>query len=162
MWRLFSVPDLVTRTIFPTVRLSAVWRATIFYIDIRAVGRLEKFYFDLLENPNISFVKGKVAEIGENPQTKDLVVDVEDTLSGDKLSQTFDLVVLATGIVPNTAEAKLPIELTYDDYGFIDGTTNIDGVYAAGCSKRPSDVSRTTTDSTAAALKAIQCLNRGE
>jgi len=137
-------------------------RATIFYIDIRAVGRLEKFYFDLLENPNISFVKGKVAEIGENPQTKDLVVDVEDTLSGDKLSQTFDLVVLATGMVPNTAEAKLPIELTYDDYGFIDGTTNIDGVYAAGCSKRPSDVSRTTKDSTAAALKAIQCLNRGE
>lgn len=137
-------------------------RATIFYIDIRAVGRLEKFYFDLLEDPNISFVKGKVAEISENPETRDLILDVEDTLSGDRLNQTFDMVVLATGIVPNTAEAKLPIELTYDDYGFIDGTTNIDGVYAAGCCKRPCDVSRTTKDSTAAALKAIQCLNRGD
>ncbi len=137
-------------------------KATVFYIDIRTVGRLEKFYFDMLEDSNISFVKGKVAEISENPETRDLILGVEDTLSGDRLNQTFDMVVLATGIVPNTAEAKLPIELTYDDYGFIDGTTNIDGVYAAGCAKRPCDVSRTTKDSTAAALKAIQCLNRGE
>jgi quinone-modifying oxidoreductase subunit QmoA len=137
-------------------------KATVFYIDIRTVGRLEKFYFDMLEDSNISFIKGKVAEISENPETRDLILGVEDTLSGDRLNQTFDMVVLATGIVPNTAEAKLPIELTYDDYGFIDGTTNIDGVYAAGCAKRPCDVSRTTKDSTAAALKAIQCLNRGE
>lgn len=137
-------------------------QATIFYIDIRAVGRLEKFYYDLLEDSNISFVKGKVAEISEDPETQDLILSVEDTLSGDRLNQTFDMVVLATGIVPNTEEAKLPIELSYDEYGFIDGTTSVDGVYAAGCAKRPCDVSRTTKDSTAAALKAIQCLNRGE
>jgi quinone-modifying oxidoreductase subunit QmoA len=137
-------------------------KATIFYIDIRAVGRLEKFYYDLLEDSNISFVKGKVAEISEDPETKDLILDVEDTLSGDRLNQNFDMVVLATGIVPSTEEAKLPIELRYDEYGFIDGTTSIDGVFAAGCAKRPCDVSRTTKDSTAAALKAIQCLNRGE
>ena len=35
------------------------------------------------------------------------------------------------------------------------------GVYAAGCATHPCDVSRTTKESTAAALKAIQCLNRG-
>jgi quinone-modifying oxidoreductase subunit QmoA len=137
-------------------------QSTIFYIDIRAVGRLEKFYYDLLEDSNISFVKGKVAEIGEDPETQNLILSVEDTLSGDRLNQTFDMVVLATGIVPNTENANLPIELSYDEYGFIDGTTSIDGVYAAGCAKRPCDVSRTTKDSTAAALKAIQCLNRGE
>ena len=71
------------------------------------------------------------------------------------------MVVLATGIVPNTTDVKIPINLTYDEYGFIDGTTNVDGVYAVGCAKRPCDVSRTTKDSAAAALKAIQCLNRG-
>jgi quinone-modifying oxidoreductase subunit QmoA len=71
------------------------------------------------------------------------------------------MVVLATGMVPNTVEAKIPFELKYDDYGFIDGSTDVDGVYAAGCVNRPCDVSRTTKESTAAALKAIQCLNRG-
>jgi quinone-modifying oxidoreductase subunit QmoA len=87
---------------------------------------------------------------------------VEDTLTSENLHVSFDMVVLATGMVPNRIEAKLPFELEFDDYGFIDGTTDIDGVYAAGCSTRPCDVSRSTKQATAAALKAIQCLNKGE
>jgi quinone-modifying oxidoreductase subunit QmoA len=137
-------------------------KATIFYIDIRTVGRQEKFYHDMLEDENISFVKGKVAEINEEPDTKNLMLDVEDTLSSENLRETFDMVVLATGIVPNTADVKIPFELKYDEYGFIDGSTDVDGVYAAGCARHPCDVSRTTKDSTAAALRAIQCLKRGE
>jgi quinone-modifying oxidoreductase subunit QmoA len=137
-------------------------KATVFYIDIRTIGSLEKFYYDMLEDENVTFIKGKVAKIEEDPESKDLSLDVEDTLSGETLHQKFDMVVLATGIVPNTADAKVPFELKYDDYGFVDGTTNIDGVYAAGCTKRPCDVSRATKDATAAALKAVQCVNRGE
>ena len=137
-------------------------KATIFYIDIRTVGRLEKFYYDMLEDENVSFIKGKVAEIGEEPLSNDLMLDVEDTLSRENLHQKFDMVILSTGMVPNTADVKMPFELKYDDYGFIDGTTDVDGIYAAGCAKRPCDVSRATKESTAAALKAVQCLNRGK
>lgn len=137
-------------------------KATIFYIDIRTIGSLEKFYYDMLEDENVGFVKGKVAKIEEDPDTKDLALDVEDTLSGETLHEKFDLVVLATGVVPNTADLKIPVELKYDDYGFVDGSAEVDGVYAAGCTKRPCDVSRATKDSTAAALKAIQCVNKGE
>ncbi len=135
-------------------------KATLFYIDIRTVGRLENFYYDLLEDTNVSYTKGKVAKITEEPATGNLILDVEDTLSGETLHQTFDLVVLATGMVPSTANFKIPFELKYDEYGFIDGATNLDGVYAAGCAKRPVDVARATKEATAAALKAIQCLNR--
>jgi quinone-modifying oxidoreductase subunit QmoA len=137
-------------------------KATIFYIDIRTVGREEKFYYNMLEDENVSFVKGKVAEISEDPATGNLILDVEDTLSGENLHVMFDLVVLATGVVPNTADAKIPFELQYDQYGFVDGATDVEGVYAAGCAKHPCDVSRTTKESTAAALKAIQCLNAVE
>jgi quinone-modifying oxidoreductase subunit QmoA len=133
-------------------------RATVFYIDIRTMGRLEKFYYDMLGDGNVSFIKGKVAEIREEPESKNLILDTEDTLAGFNLHMGFDMVVLATGIVPNTADVRIPFELAYDAYGFIDGTTNIDGVFAAGCAKRPCDVSRATKDATAAALKAIQCL----
>jgi quinone-modifying oxidoreductase subunit QmoA len=138
------------------------YRATVFYIDIRTIGYLEKFYYDMLEDENVSFTKGKVAKISEDEASHDLLLDVEDTLSGEILHETFDMVVLATGIVPNTADVKIPFELKYDQYGFIDGSTDVDGVYAAGCAKHPCDVSRTTKDSTAAALRAIQCLNRGK
>jgi quinone-modifying oxidoreductase subunit QmoA len=137
-------------------------KATIFYIDIRTIGSLEKFYYDMLEDENVSFVKGKVAGIDEEAGSKNLLLDVEDTLSGETLHAGFDMVVLATGIVPSTVDAKIPFELKYDEYGFIDGTTDVDGVYAAGCAKRPCDVSRATKDSTAAALKAVQALGRGD
>ena len=136
-------------------------RATLYYIDIRTVGRQEKFYYELLEDEKVSFIKGKVAEVDEDPGSKDLVLKVEDTESRQKLQQSADMVVLATGMVPSTAVAKMPFELAYDEYGFIDGTTSVEGIYAAGCVKHPCDVSRATKESTAAALRAIQCLNRG-
>jgi quinone-modifying oxidoreductase subunit QmoA len=135
-------------------------KATIFYIDIRTTGRLEKYYYDILEDDNVTFIKGKVGKITEEADGGNLILDVEDTLSGENLHQGYDMVVLATGIVPNTADVKIPFELKYDDYGFIDATANVDGIFAAGCAKHPCDVARTTKDSTAAAMKAIQYLTR--
>jgi len=136
-------------------------KITIFYIDIRTLGRLEKFYYDLLEDENITFVKGKVAEINEDPETHELILEVEDTIVGERPSSRFDYVVLATGIVPNTADSPIPLDLDYDEYGFLNGATGVDGVFAAGCATHPCDVSSTTKESTAAALKAIQCVKRG-
>ena len=136
-------------------------KVTVFYIDIRTLGRLEKFYYEMLEDENLSFVKGKVAKISEEADTGRLLLEVEDTIAGEKPNPSFDMVVLATGIVPNTADDQIPFNLEYDEYGFLDGATDVEGVYAAGCAKHPCDVSRATKESTAAALKAIQCLNRG-
>jgi quinone-modifying oxidoreductase subunit QmoA len=137
-------------------------KVTVFYIDIRTIGSLEKFYFDMLEDPNVTFIKGKVAKITEDAASGNLTLDVEDTLSREKLHENFDLVVLATGMVPNAAGVKMPFDLPVDDYGFIHGEPTAKGVFAVGCAAHPCDVSRTTKDSTAAALKAIQCLNGAE
>jgi len=134
---------------------------TIFYIDIRTIGRFENFYYDLLEDEKVSFVKGKVAVIKEAPTGEKLILDVEDTIAGEKPEPEFDMVVLATGIVPETADSPIPFDLELDEYGFLDGATDVEGVYAAGCAKHPCDVSRATKESTAAALKAIQCVKRG-
>ena len=139
-------------------------RVTIFYIDIRSVGRLEKFYYDLLEDPGISFIKGKVAKIEQTEGSKDLALDVEDTLAGQNRHDSFDLVVLATGMVPSTVEQQFPFNLKFDGYGFINCAEQraaMDGIYAAGCAKHPCDVSSAARDATGAALKAIQCLSRG-
>ncbi|MEJ2719897.1 MAG: FAD-dependent oxidoreductase [bacterium] len=133
-------------------------KATVFYIDVRTVGRLEKFYYNMLDDENVSFVKGKVAAITEDPASKDLTLDVEDTLGRETLHATFDMVVLATGIVPNFEDTGIPFDLGYDEYGFLNGKTNVEGVFAAGCATHPCDVARTTKEATAAALKAIQCI----
>jgi len=135
-------------------------QVAICYIDIRAVGRHEKFYYELLEDQRVAFIKGKVAEIREDPGSRNLTLSLEDTMAREKVLLRADMVVLATGMVPSTASSTLPLGLTCDDYGFVDTAANADGIYAAGCAKRPCDVSRATKDSAAAALKAIQCVNR--
>ena len=137
-------------------------KVTIFYIDIRAIGKFESFYRELLEDENITFVKGKVARITEDPATKNPIVEAEEVMGGGKISEQFDMVVLATGIVPSNLNGA-NIDLATDENGFlVDSNGNSEGVgiFAAGCVKRPLDVSRSVKDGTAAVMKAIQVLRR--
>lgn len=133
-------------------------KATIFYIDIRTPGRYEKFYKKVKSDKNVSFVKGKVAKIEEDPDTNDLIVTVEDTLSGRKIHERFEMVVLATGMEPSTAQsgARVPGSAEYDENNFV-----ISGdILSTGCVKKPSDVMLSNQSATGTALKAIQILVR--
>ena len=134
-------------------------KVSIFYIDIRAMGTLEDFYLRVQNDENLSLIRGKVARINEDPETKDLIVEAEDTVSGKMVKEKVEMVVLATGMVPETAEAKIPAELNYDDYGFIIPGTP--GIFAAGCSKKPVDVATSVRDATGATMKAIQSVIGG-
>ena len=132
----------------------------IFYIDIRAPGRNEKFYKKVQKDEKIRFIKGKVAQIEEDPQTKELTVIAEDAVAGKKIHEKVEMVVLATGMSPVTRDAKIPAGVSYDEDGFIISGSNSEGMYAAGCARKPLDVYSSVQDSTAAALKAIQSLVR--
>lgn len=132
----------------------------IFYIDIRAIDRLEDFYVKLREDQNVTFFKGKVARIEEEAGTGDLVLRVEDTTSGSLNQIKVDLAVLATGMQPNTSISPAPVAIPYDDYGFVASMEAKPGFYAAGCTRTPAGVSESVQDGTAAALKAIQSVVR--
>jgi len=131
-------------------------KATIFYIDLRTPGRYEKFYEKVKADANVSFVKGKVARIEEDAGTGDVIVTVEDTLSGKKLHETFEMVVLATGMEPSTASVKVPGNAQYDENNFVISSE----ILATGCVKKPCDVMSSGQISTGTALKAIQQLGR--
>lgn len=129
-------------------------KITIYYIDMRAPGR----YVNVLERvqalPNVRFVKGKVAEAYQAEDDRVGFV-VEDEIAGRKETQIFDLGVLATGMQPSLAAGNLPLPMPLDEEGFIAGGEKA-GIYAAGCSLMPLDVSRSAQSGTAAALKAAQ------
>ncbi len=133
-------------------------RIFVFYIDIRAPGRLEDFYAAAQEDENLELIKGKVAEITADPSNGNLLVRAEDTLSGEPVRQKVDLVVLATGIVPTQAPVGLDPEATLDrdEHGFLTSDQPMAGMQAAGCAKRPTDVSACVRDATGAALRALQ------
>jgi quinone-modifying oxidoreductase subunit QmoA len=139
-------------------------RVHIFYIDVRAPGRLEDFFRELQENERVTLTKGKVAKIEEDASGK-LTVTAEDTLSGEKVHAKADLAVLAVGLDPEAKAAGLPGTWKTDDHGFFPGAPAANGgipvgaapgVFAAGTAKRPGEVSACVKDATAAVLKAVQ------
>lgn len=135
--------------------------ATIFYIDIRALGKFEDFYVKVQSDERVSLIKGKVGEITEDPQTGLVTVQVEDQSTGAILKDQFDLVVLATGMVPNTAVDKLPAQTEVDAMGFLLTKGGAPGIFGAGCVTAPMDVASCVQEATAAALRAIQATRRG-
>ena len=127
----------------------------IFYIDIRAPGRLEDFFSATKEDEKLSLVKGKVANITEDSSTGNLTVEAEDTLTGRRIAQAVDLVVLATGMIPNgTGDTQVEGGIALDEHGFI-AMDQPKGYLAAGVAKRPVDVAACNRDATGVALKAL-------
>ena len=125
---------------------------TIYFIDIRAMDRNEDFYTKVKADEKISFVKSKIGliEPGENGM---LVLEGENTTTGERFKAEHDLVVLATGMQPNTDLSKIPADMVYDEYGFVQ---NAEGIFGAGTVRRPGEVHVSVQDGTSAALKAIQ------
>lgn len=131
----------------------------IFYIDIRSPGdRYEKFYNKIKEDENVILIKGKVAEVSEDPTTKNITVVAENALTGEKIHQTVEMAVLATGMQPTAANAKLPADLKTNEDGFIINDFEKGGQFGAGCATKPADVVSSNQNATGMALKAIQTL----
>jgi quinone-modifying oxidoreductase subunit QmoA len=124
----------------------------IFYIDVRSPGRLEDFYVARQTDDKLHFHRGKVARITE-AQSGNLILEAENTLTGQITKTEVDMAVLATGMVPNALDDK-PSGATLDDFGFIVEDLAA-GVVGAGTVTRPFDVSASIQDATGAALKAI-------
>ncbi len=133
---------------------------TIYYIDLRAMDRYEGFQKRIEQDPKIRWIRSKPARIEEDPETKDPIVIGEDTLTGLRYAEAYDMVVLATGMVPNAAAGEVPIQgIKQDPYGFM--LSGAGGVHAGGCAVGPLDVASSVQTGTAAALRAIQSVAKG-
>jgi quinone-modifying oxidoreductase subunit QmoA len=125
--------------------------ADIYYIDLRVSGRNEDFLRKVEENEQINLVKGKVNAVAlENGKP---VIEAEDILSGRKIRGDYDLVVLATGIVP---EIPLSPAADLDPDGFIIKESLENGFSAGGCCCEPKDVAATVRESTGMVLNVLQ------
>lgn len=147
----------------------------IVYKDIRTLGLYEEFYKEVQKDDQIFFTKGEIEEISQD--NNKLKAIVKDTLIGDKISLSIDMIVLATGMVPNGTEdlnlgyrqgKGLPeLKYNFSDSHFIcfPYETRRTGIYAAGSLRAPMDIAASKEDATGAMLKAIQTIEatkRGE
>lgn len=145
---------------------------TIYYMDIRAFGKgFEEFYQRAKKEFKLKYVKGRVAEILEDPLTKNLFIRAENVESGEPIEEEVDMVVLSTGLVPaatNDLEKILPIQIA-DDGFFVTAnpkvdpvTTSMEGVFTAGVAEGPKDIPDTVAQASAAAMKASILLKEEE
>jgi quinone-modifying oxidoreductase subunit QmoA len=122
----------------------------VFYIDLRTVGFLESLLSRAEQDEKLELVRGKVARVEAGPAGS-LRVTAEDTLSGVRREEMVDLVVLATGIEPESRIEGVP----YDAHGFIPPGEGSGGLLGAGCARRPAEVVTSVQDATAAAARAL-------
>jgi quinone-modifying oxidoreductase subunit QmoA len=134
-------------------------QAYMFYIDLRAQGKYEAFVQIVSAQENTTLIKGKVAKIEADGDAGQLVVTAENAVTGKKVHQAVDMVVLATGMEPAAKAGSLPVSLDHERSGFL-LPSGPEGVVTTGVAKKPTDVASCTQDATAAALKAIQSILR--
>lgn len=145
---------------------------TIYYIDIRTIDRFEDFERRIRADAGVRFVKSKVASV-EVGKDGDPVLCGVDTHGYERYANAHDLVVLAVGMEPSLdvkgigGDAMEGVGVGVG--GFIEGgvpgnggggVLGSNGVFAAGCAGDTLDVNRAVQSATAAALRAIQVVNR--
>jgi heterodisulfide reductase subunit A len=145
----------------------------IFYMDIRAFGKgYEEFYKIAQDEYGIKFIRGRPSEVTEDPDTKDVIVRVEDTLLGAPLEIELDLLVLSVGLEPpqgaETIQNLLRISRSSDGF-FLEAhpklkpvDTLTEGVYLAGACQGPKDIPDSVAQGSAAAARAAIPMAKGE
>jgi heterodisulfide reductase subunit A len=138
--------------------------ATIYYIDIRTPCREHEEYNKEARNTGVNFVRGKVAEVIEDPITKNLVLSGEDTLTGEVFETEADMVVLSTAMMPPAKQDELrgllKVERATD--GFVKEfhlclapvDTKKLGVYIAGVAQGPKSIPEAVSSAKGAASSA--------
>ncbi len=145
------------------------------YKDIRTPGFQEEFYKRVQADDAVFLTKGTVDSIVEHGSG--IRVSVKESLLEDHFEIETDMVVLATGMVPNSTEDlqlqyRLGKGLPEIEYQFADShficfpyETRRTGIYAAGTVRAPMDLESSREDAAGAMMKAIQsieCVKRGE
>ena len=154
-------------------------KAYIFYQHMRTLGQNEYFYKSAQQDEGIFMTKGDVVGVSKNGDGT-LVLEAKDTLLGENIKVSVDLVVLGTGMVPTTRDDPV-LNLAYrqgpgfQDLDLFDGYADSNficfpyesrrtGIHPAGCVRRALGIQECREDATGAALKVIQCIesaNRG-
>jgi heterodisulfide reductase subunit A len=137
-------------------------KATIFFMDIRAVGKEFEDYRERAEKEyGIEIHRGtRVASVDEDPVTKNLFLRY--SVGDETRTEEFDLVVLSVGFEPPADAHRLSetIGFKLNKYGFADTptfdplSTSRKGVYVTGAFSAPKDIPQSVAEASGAAAKA--------
>jgi len=135
---------------------------TIFFMDMRTYGKgFEQYYQRAKTDYGVRFVRCRVSEIQEDPETNNLLIRYE-TEQGELIVEEFELVVLSVGFEPKGDMDNLARRLGIDlnKFGFCETKslapmdTSREGVFVCGAFSGPKDIPETVIEASGAAAKA--------
>jgi len=140
--------------------------ATIFYIDMRAYGKDFDRYVDRAEKKyGVRYVRSKISEVVEDPETRSLLVRYEDDQGGLN-EESFGMVVLSVGFCPSDEKRKqmdaLGIKLNPWGFAHINTTDPVsssrEGIFVAGSLNEPMAIPESVMQASSAAAGAAALL----
>ncbi|MBN1166576.1 MAG: CoB--CoM heterodisulfide reductase iron-sulfur subunit A family protein [Methanospirillaceae archaeon] len=144
----------------------------LFYMDIRSFGKMYEEFYYRIQSEGAKFIRGRVANVLEDPQTRNLYVRAEDTLLGRPVEVECDLVVLAAAVQPVDEEdvIRKHFGVSKSQDGWMleahpklnpCGTTTA-GVFLAGVCQGPKDIPDTVAQAEGAASAASIPIHIGQ
>jgi heterodisulfide reductase subunit A len=145
---------------------------SVFYQDIRAFGKSFEDMFQRSKEAGTRYIRGLPGDIEEDPETRGLILTVENTTSSELERHELDMVVLSVGVIPSADRDKIASMLTLSKTsdGFfmeshpklkpVDAPTR--GVFFAGFCESPKDIKDSVCQAGAASSRAGALLNAGE
>ena len=143
---------------------------TIGYTDMRTPGKAHEEYYRLVQSRGVRYVRGRVGEIIEEPD-KSLRVRFEDTVTGRKNEELFDLVVLSAGLEASDGTGQIAgvAGLQTATAGFVKEyhpklapvDTQRAGIFLCGTAQGPKNIPDSIAQAKAAAARAVSLLSSG-
>ena len=140
---------------------------TVLYMDVRAYGKGFDGFWSRTQDEGARFVRGRPARIKSNSNGTINII-YEDVSRGTRVSENYDMVVLANAVTPPESLIDLAeiLGLELEEDGFIrceeiQGgliTTTRPGIYAAGCVSGPKDIPDSVAEGSGAASLSISHL----
>lgn len=141
-------------------------KSTIFYMDMRAVGkRFQEYIARAKKEYNVTFIRSRPGRIEGNPENDNPIIWYEETTSGEIKNFEAELVVLAQAMVPQiTKELAKILGIELDEDGFVKipdkslqplDTTRL-GIFACGYVHSPRDIPDSVTQASGAAGRTAE------
>lgn len=144
----------------------------VFYIDLRAFGKGYEEFYKRAQTTGIRFIRGRVAEIDEDPVSKNLILRAEDTLGSETVEVETDLAVLSTGLTPSSGTSSLCriLNVSTTPDGFFREAhpklrpvdTLVEGIFIAGVAQGPKDIPDCVAQASGAAQRASNLMTVGK
>ncbi|MGA1819985.1 MAG: FAD-dependent oxidoreductase, partial [Thermoplasmatota archaeon] len=135
---------------------------TVFYIDVRSFGKdFDRYIQRAKDEHGIRYVRSRISEIYEKPETKDLLIRYEDE-AGDLHEEVYDMVVLSIGLCMTADRRKILSDMGLDvnDFGFAYSSQSDPvslvkpGIFLAGSFLEPQAIPESVMQASAAASQA--------